>query len=341
MKKSLLALAIFGAFAGTASAQSSVTVYGIVDTGFSSTDVGGNNGRATGIESSGQSTSRFGFKGTEDLGGGMKAIFQLENGIKTDDGTAGTTSAFDRISIIGLEGSFGAVKLGRQQSVTKNAYDAIDPFSDSGSIGPISKIFFNAKGPGRDSNSIKYSTPSFAGFKAQAEYAFGEVTGDTGANSQASVGLGYKNGPLNVQFAYNSKDTSNATPTTTMDSDVAFLGATYNFGAFTLHGAYANTKFDDKTAVNADTEFNNGMIGVTVPFGASTVYATYAVNNNKDVSNSDSQRIALLYTYSLSKRTNLYTGYARTSNDDKAKLSGAAANGENVTTYNLGIRHKF
>ena len=348
MKKSLLALAVMGAFAGAAYAQSSVTVYGIVDLGFESASNGADtNSRKNGIESGGQSASRIGFKGTEDLGNGLKALFQLESTIRADDGTGfGAGSGFNRFATVGLQSAtFGTVLLGRQTSVIKDAYDQIDPFGDGGRVANISKIFFNGEldgDAGRISNSIKYQSNSFSGFKASVAYGFGEVRGKTSANSNFGVGLGYANGPLNVQYGYhNQDDTDAATLVKQGKNKLHFLGATYDFGVAKLHGAFADTKFDTVGGVNE--KYRNYMIGVSAPVGPGTIFASYAVNDNKTngVNDADTKKIAISYSYDLSKRTNLYTGYSKTSNDAGAQLGAAAAGGKDPSTFNVGIRHKF
>lgn len=358
MKKSLLALAVLGAFAGAASAQSSVTVYGIVDLGFTSIDNGNAAGRINGINSGNQSASRIGFKGTEDLGNGLKALFQLEATIAADTGAAfapgtGNTGGFNRFATVGLQSqSFGTVLLGRQTSVIKDAYDQIDPFGDGGSVGAISNIFFNGNlnsDLGRISNSVKYTSNSFGGFKANVHYAFGETAGDTGANSSYGLGLGYANGPLNVQFGYNNADQSTfANPSVQQGKNkLAFLGATYDFGVIKLHGAYADTKLEN-TVANTEQKFRNYMLGVSAPVGPGTIFASYSVNDNRTIDNADAKKAAIMYSYDLSKRTNLYTGYSYTSNDDLSRINlGAVGNnaagvtGESGSTFTVGIRHKF
>lgn len=366
MKKSLLALAVLGAFAGAASAQSSVTVYGIVDLGINSTDNGATDGRNTGLVSGGQSASRIGFKGTEDLGNGLKANFVLEAGFSADTGALGSNTAygntpaatgtlFSRVSTVGLSSAnFGAVDLGRQTTVLKDAHDQIDPFGAAGSTGNLERIFYNTRGNtagtgayvgnvagGRVSNTIKYTSPSFSGFNAKAAYTFGEQTGDNGAGAGYGLGVGYANGPLNVQFAYNNQDTSAVVApfATTSKLKNTLLGATYDFGIFKLHGAYADTKNE---FVVGESKARNYLLGASVKLGAGTLLASYATNDNRTNANADSKQYALGYTYDLSKRTNLYTGYARTSNDANANLGATGTpNGESVSVVNVGIRHKF
>jgi len=361
MKKSLLALAVLGAFAGAASAQSSVTVYGIVDLGFAHVDDGSAAGSKNGIDSGGQSASRIGFKGTEDLGNGLKALFQLEATIAADTGAAFNTATaatsgpnnglsnnsggFNRFATVGLQSAaFGTVLLGRQTSVIKDAYDQIDPFGDGGTVGAISSIFFNgalAGDFGRISNSVKYTSNSFSGFKANAAYGFGETVGDTGANSNYGLGLGYANGPLNVQFAYHNQDRTNAALVQTGENKLMLLGATYDFGVVKLHGAYADTKLE--APIGTEVKFRNYMIGASAPIGPGTLFASYSANDNRTVGDSDAQKFAISYSYDLSKRTNLYTGYSRTSNDNGSRigLGGTAPLGETASIFNVGIRHKF
>ncbi len=349
MKKSLLALAVLGAFAGAASAQSSVTVYGIVDVGINSTDDGAPAGRTNGIASGNQSASRIGFKGTEDLGNGLKANFVIESGFNADDGDSGGSLQFgDRISTVGLSGGFGAVNLGKQVSAIKDAYDQIDPFGDGGKIAPISAVFFDGEmGNGRIGNSIKYTSNSFSGFKAGVTYGFGEEAGDTGANSNYGINVGYANGPLNVQFGYHNQDASTedgglTDPVKVGEFKAMFLGATYDFGVVKLHAAYGDGKVEPVGA--AEEKVRNYMLGISAKVGAAgSIMASYSANDNRSEDNADAKRLGIMYAYDLSKRTNLYAGYSHTSNDDGSTLGLAdtAPAGESASVFAVGIRHKF
>lgn len=365
MKKSLLALAVLGAFAGVASAQSSVTIYGIVDTGIAHIDNGGDSVNA--LRSGNNNSSRIGFKGAEDLGNGLKATFVLENGINTDDGTsASSDSAFSRLSYVGLEGSFGAVRLGRQNTQIKTAIVQIDPFETGGVVNAIG-LFGATSGlpttgtganavaqtpgnniPERVSNQITYTSPNFAGFSGSAGYTFGEVAGDNGANRSWGAQLGYVNGPLNVQFGYNNQDFSTATATELSTTKIGFLGATYDFGVAKLHAAYGEKKYDVDNPALVDVKVKAALVGVTVPFGASKIRAEY-IHNNDDRDNAqqrDNNVFALSYTYSLSKRTTLYTTYARVDNDTNSNVgfSGGASPvtpNENTSVLAVGVQHNF
>jgi len=345
MKKSLLALAVLGAFAGAASAQqtTSVEVYGLVDMGFVHDD----NGVKTinKIDSGIQSGSRLGFRGKEDLGNGLSAIFTLETGIAADTGGFTQGNAFARQSYVGLNGGFGTVKLGRQITPIWAALDSIDPFG-SGLAGDSTRIFANAGGvslyPLRMSNTINYSMPSTSGFSGEVAYGFGEVAGDTHAGREIGLRFGYANGPVAVQLAYDNRNTTTTIPAfangaLNADVKLIFLGGTYDFGVAKAHLAYQDNKLDTNLG---DWKSRNILAGVSVPFGASTIMASYIRNDIKDFSNADSDQIAIGYTYALSKRTNLYTSYSRTTNDNNVAVNAGAA-GKNDSLFNVGIRHKF
>ena len=199
MKKSLLALAVFGAFAGAASAQTNVTIYGIVDMGFARVD----NGTATAnkLDSGIQSGSRIGFKGTEDLGGGLSAIFQLENGFAADDGTLGQGGRlFGRQAWVGLNGAFGTVKAGRQFTPVYANLGTFDPFGNA--LAGNSERIFNTEFEGsRFDNNLTYNY-SANGFRGELQYAFGEVAGNNSANRAIGGFAGYKNGPVDAVLTY-------------------------------------------------------------------------------------------------------------------------------------------
>jgi predicted porin len=367
MKKSLLALAVLGAFAGAASAQSSVTIYGIVDTSIAHIDNG--NDSVNSLRSGNNNSSRIGFKGAEDLGNGLKATFVLENGINTDDGTsADSTASFSRLSYVGLEGSFGAVRLGKQNTQIKTAMSQIDPFETGGVVNAIG-LFGATSGlpttglgttasptvqqtpgnaiPERVANQITYTTPNVAGFSGSVGYTFGEVAGDNGANRSWGAQLGYVNGPLNVQFGYNDQDLSPSQTVELSKTKIGFLGATYDFGVVKLHAAYGQKKYDLENPTFEDFKVKAALVGVTVPFGASKIRAEYIHNNDdRSATDRDNNVMALSYTYSLSKRTTLYATYARIDNDTNSNVgfSGGTTTitaNENTSVLALGVQHNF
>ena len=342
MKKSLIALAVLAA-SGAAMAQSSVTLYGVVDTGltyskgeesvYGMTHVGGN------------VNSRLGFRGVEDLGNGLKATFNLEAGMGVDDGTdyfTGNGMAFRRTSTVGLEGGFGSVRLGRMLTSSYLAVSRYDAFGDTG-IG--ASLAWNIPQTGyapRTENAISYSSPNFSGFKIGAEYGFGEKQK---ARDSRYFGMGatYDNGPLSLGLGYDRLNSN------TMDGLLAasdlktvHLGGAYNFGVAKLLAFYKQSK------VSNAPKFKTFGLGVSAPVGAAgEVRASY---NNYKISddNGKANQLSLGYVHNLSKRTALYGTYAYIKNKDGLafQLNGAMAgaglkDGEKQHGLQLGIRHAF
>lgn len=347
MKKSLLALAVLAAVAGSAHAQSSVTIYGVLDMALQHENRGGTAGSITALDSGIQSGSRLGFKGSEDLGGGLKANFQLEMGVNADTGASSQGGlAFGRQAWVGLSGEFGSLNMGRQYTPIFIATDTIDPWdagfnstgggaqagqgtSTAGTLGLFGTPF-------RTNNTVNYTTNNLSGFTGSLAYSFGEVAGDTSALRNIGLSGIYADGPIQAAIAYNTNSdaTGNA-------KKITFLGGIYDFSVAKLHAAYGKTTTDAGYVGPVDTK--EWMIGTTVPFGAATLIATYAsVTNNLVATAGKGQQFAIGGTYSLSKRTNLYTNYARTTNDANSNAGGmASANGQTDSLINVGIRHRF
>ncbi|HEY8608714.1 MAG TPA: porin [Noviherbaspirillum sp.] len=339
MKKSLLALAVLGAFAGAASAQSSVTIYGVADVGIERFDNDGAAGATWGLTSGNQSGSRIGFRGTEDLGGGLKANFVLENGFNIDTGTLGQGGRlFGRQAWVGLSGGFGAVKFGRQMTPIFVAHDTIDPMGTglSGAGSGMSAVF-NPYGVRMD-NTVNYSF-SAAGFSAEAAYGFGEVAGATSAGRQIGLGASYANGPLTVVAAYH--DAQDPIAASDADARTFFVGGAFDFRVAKLHAAYGDNRGD--TAAGATgIRSRDYMLGVSAPVGAGTISASYIRRDERLVADADGDYWAIAYVHSLSKRTNLYTSYSVIKNDDAGNVGGFAAGpGGDVSWFNVGIRHRF
>jgi len=336
MKKSLLALAVLGAFAGIASAQSNVTIYGVVDLGLVNDNNGGSAGSVTKLDSGLLNGSRLGFKGSEDLGGGLSAIFQLENGFSADTGVLGQGGAlFGRQAWVGIAGGFGSVKLGRQTTPVYANSDVFDPFGDA--LAGDSARLFNYSGS-RTNNVISYNYDA-SGIRAQVQYGFGEVAGNTSASRTIAAFGGYRNGPIDAVLTYtaNNDATGNVTGKTTL------LGGNYNFGVVKAFAAYAWNKdvVAPSGAVSLGADTRNALIGLTAPVGpAGTFMASYIRLSDKSKSNADANQIAIGYTHDLSKRTALYTSFSRTGNDGAASYNAGAA-GATDKLFNAGIRHKF
>jgi hypothetical protein len=169
---------------------------------------------------------------------------------------------------------------------------------------------------------------------------FGEVAGDTSANRNIGAGASYVNGPLNVQFAYRKANTV-AVGGVTGDERATLIGGTYDFGVAKAHIGFADNKLPSATGDGKD---RNYLPGVSAPVGgAGTVLASWTRNDVRDVSAGKSDQYALGYTYALSKRTNLYTSYSYTKNDDSVALNtyNTSINGANVKAFNAGVRRQF
>lgn len=339
MKKSLIALAILGSVSGAAMAQSSVSIYGIVDMGLSHSSSAGDS--RTGIDSGLQSGSRLGFKGTEDLGGGLKANFVLESGLNADTGGfAQNNTAFGRQAWLGLEGGFGAVKLGRQYTPIRNAVESVDPFN-VGSTGSALNLLATGGVIERVNNAVTYELPAMNGLTGSAQYSFGETNDSVSANSGYGFGLGYKIQALDLQFAYGKQNaTGNVGGLGALDVDAKdlFLGGTYDFGVAKAHASYSQRKIDGNIGKVEDSR--SYLIGVSAPFGPHSVRASYIRNDVRNIADADTTQLALGYGYELSKRTNVYATYAHVTNDNNVALR-ANANGANSNVYQVGLRHKF
>ena len=333
MKKSLIALAVL-ASTGAAMAQSSVTLYGIIDVNLQSAKA--NDLRKTLLESGGINGSRWGLKGAEDLGGGLKAVFNLESGFNVDTGTGKAGSIFNRQSYVGLAGSFGEFDFGN----TGTAYDdtAInsDPLWD-GLLAPAYTVWQNgAAYNGKPGNMIKYSSPSFGGVTVAASYALGEnKTATTSAKGIAAVNVQYTGGPLYLSLAYqeDSKAHIAAGRTGAASYKDVLFNASYDLGVVKLEGSY------NQNTTDLDLKSNQFQFGVDVPVGPALVLSTgYAYSKDKDtngVGGTKRDGLGLGAKYSLSKRTFVYTG--------AMWAQSKPAVGDKVKTdiYTVGLNHSF
>lgn len=340
MKNSTLALAVMTTlFASTTSvfAQSTVSVYGIVDVGVAYKNAGA--GTVTSLDSGLNSTSRFGFKGSEDLGGGLKANFNFEAGIKSDTG-ANDAALFARGAWVGLSSTdLGSLNLGRHKSLTYIYGAAIDPFMD-GLLGKTDLIFkINQV---RD-NSITYTSNKFGGgFTFAAQYGFGEKAGNASANRVSSFAFAYADGPLMANIVFDQAKDVNGN--TAVGGERTLAGLAYDLGkdfyGVKLHGMFQEIKGTTSLTVLKETKEAQWMLGASIKDGANTWILSYTDSNLKTSTNANSNRLAFAYTYDLSKRTNLYASMARVENEKSAKTMADVA-GATARLFNVGIRHKF
>jgi predicted porin len=322
-----------------AAAQTNVQLYGILDAAISSQDVGGPEGRTTVVNSGNQSSSRFGFRGTEDLGNGLKALFNLEAGAAIDTGAA-DSALFGRRAVVGLEGGFGTLTLGREYSPIAAIAGATDAFGQ-GFYGSNLSAFTSNRLTRRLSNSVNYKTPTWNGFKLLAAYSAGEVTtANTPSGDLKGVGAEYTLGSLYLGAAYH---VVNRVPADN-DKETA-VGAAYKFdqlGGFELKANYMAA--DREGAL----KYKQANLGGSIPFGAHRVYANYQ-QQKQGAARGNSW--ALGYSYSLSKRTNVYASYASLDNNSSAAFGltsssvtiapAATALGKDPDVFSLGLRHSF
>jgi len=363
MKKSLIALA---ALAATASfAQSTVTMSGLIDTGYVATNNPGATADTKGLAQNGSATTVLTLAGTEDLGGGLKANFQLQlspdfiNGSGVE-GTANTADFKKPVgtgqqAFVGLSGNFGQVKLGRVNSNALDAWGVGSVFgtangSGYGSAGNIYTRYSataNAtaqSAPTRFNGAVRYESPVFNGFSGSVLYV--PKATDTDAQSVSDIGLRYSNGPLNVMYANQTikQDGTAATSFTTgttaglttgTSNKLNILSANYTIGAATVYGAYWTEKQNTATAVDAKSY----MLGAKYVMGATTLMASMGNNNDKTAANVDKKIYGLGADYALSKRSAIYGRYEnRDANTNSTADTSAAGS---TKTFHVGVRHTF
>lgn len=334
-KKNILALAVMSTFAGIASAQSTVSIYGVVDTGLVYAN-GGPNGSVTKLESGVSSSSRLGFRGTEDLGGGLSANFVLEAGMLLDTGELDNKDSrlFNRQSFVGLKGGFGAVNMGRQYTPIYSTLLIADPLGNNYG-GASTRLMSGGAGGVRMNNAVIYSSPVVGGFSGQLAYGFGEVPGDTAKGRQIGAAAGYANGPLTVRLGYNQTENAAATD----DTKNTLLVAKYDFGVAAASFGYGVNKAAGSAGAK-DFDSRDMLLGVTVPFGRHSVMASYIRKDDRAetaTTDFDANQYAIAYNYSLSKRTTFYTALSKLSNT----RFNTTKFGPGDKEFDIGIRHTF
>ncbi len=347
MKKTLIALAAVAA-TGAALAQSSVTMYGRIDAGLNNqkttvTTPAGVSTYTKGnslVGDSGLSTSLIGIRGSEDLGGGLKANFVAEWNYATSGG-AFATAGPGRDNTIGLSGGFGDFRMGRSYTPLFSVIGMSDVFATTGAT-----TVSNFPDGVRASSAWFYTTPNMGGFTARV------MLGDADAGTNATVAKGrqyglygmYAAGPLAVGLGYgNIKGVAGpiATPTTGKTTGSA-LSATYDLGAAKLFFGHNRGKTQGNVTVANYTKAAETNFGVSVPMGAVTLMAAYGRNNNSDVTAGVAEKrsgndFVVGATYALSKRT---TAYFKTGTYNKWK-AGTTLPGTKTNRTSVGLRHVF
>lgn len=358
MKKTLLALAVVAA--SNAYAQSSVTVFGIIDNAFSIGN--GSIANKTSLSSPGYLGSRFGFRGSEDLGNGVKANFWLEAGFTSDDGMGALSSAnnqvpaptvavagaqgltFNRRSFVSVASTMGELQLGRDYTPFFIVNTTYDPFGSSGS--GTSRAFLGTAGAYsggntvavRASNMISYTTPQLGGFAAQVVTYFGENASNDAAGTSPGSGSGlrlaYASGPVSVALGWNKVGLTASSEVNSFN-----VGGSYDFGVAKVRAFYSS---DDLSA--AARVVKGYLLGATVPLGSGFVRASYSATNNGAATAAETKQLALGYVYSMSKRTDIYVNLVSADNSGgaAAALNGAVtAPNASSSAFDLGIKHTF
>ena len=317
-KTNRLALAVLALLGSTAAfAQSSVTLYGRVNTTVERQEVG--NVKTTGLFNN---ASRFGFKGTEDLGGGLKAGFQLESGFNSDTGASATTF-FGRQSEVNLSGGFGAVRLGR---FTAESYYATADYVSmhNHDTGSSSDAFYAYVMP--DANKIAYRTPTFGGLTVDAAVALHEQA--VGGKNAYDLAANYNLGALALGAGYSKQG----------DVNQFAVRALYTFGAFTV-GGYVQR--DEDAFVANGGKRNTFRLAGAYNMGASEFHVNVGrAGEYKNLNDSDSTQYTLGYNYNLSKRTKVYGYYTHVNNSRNASYQSGVA-GADFSSVAVGVRHNF
>ena len=336
-----------------------MTLFGVVDAAYAKGS--GSVSDKTALKNSGYNSSRIGFRGTEDLGGGLKASFWLEAGVNNDDGSGSGTSnnnqnaaafdavtgknatvesrnqglTFNRRSTVSLEGSFGEVRLGRDYTPQFWTETAFDPFGTNGVGTNIAAGKGSSTGIAtgtRASNSIAYLSPSFSGVKVWVQTYMGENASTAAAKSGDgnAIRVTYDAGPLSLAYA-----TSSTKVSVGVNNDTSNIGASYDLGVVKLIAQ------SNKTKIDGAADIDGYVVGATAPLGSGTV--RFALSET-DKAGAKSNQTAIGYVYGLSKRTDLYATYARVTNKGgaTAALNGATTGADQSSSgYDFGIKHSF
>ncbi|MEO6986300.1 MAG: porin [Paralcaligenes sp.] len=348
MKKTLLAAALIAGFASVAQAETSVTLYGIIDTGLAYQQVKGTVGGVDvkasqfGLTSGNQSGSRWGLKGAEDLGNGLRAVFQLESGFDSTTGNSAQGGRlFGRQATIGLASdAWGQLDFGRQTNIASKYMYPIDPFAAGWGQANIGTSFTSANTVRLD-NMIMYQTPNFSGFQFGVGYSFNVNGGQLPKLSSSTpgfdgsdrnvrditTGLRYNNGPISLVAAYDRLNRSNNPAGQPNNVSAWELGGAYDFEVVKLSLAFGQTRngyFVPQGVINPagvttsptfgfvnGLKFNSYLVGLTAPLGNGLVMASWQMadphgSDDSIGDRSKQQSYSLGYQYALSKRTNVY-----------------------------------
>lgn len=349
-KCALVGLGFAAALTATATAHAqgapSVVVYGAVDLGVELADNG--KGRIKRLSSGLNTVSRLGLRGTEDLGGGLKAQFRLESGINADDGTPNNATKFwSRWNQVGLAGAWGAIDLGRMWSPTFIIGLTTDPLvRNRTSLGwNLFLLQTSATAatftPGFIDNSVRYTSPRIGGVWGEAMYTFGEASNSSG--NGVGFNVQYAGAPLYLGYGYQRLNSgSGSAPAASPKANVShFVGASYQVGSVVLYGTYNLNTSDDPNVPDSTNAMASFRWTIAGPHSVLGQFAQRRVKNSDIKANG----MQFGYDLAMSKRTTLYVRYARIANEGHSAitLNGVAlsATGADPAFYAAGISHLF
>lgn len=357
VRRSLIGAAVLAATAGAAQAQN-VTIYGRLDVGLQHTTKSAPTGESLSeVKNGGILPSIWGLRGSEDLGGGLKAVFNLESDFSGDTGGSrglgSISTAFGRQANVGLSGGFGTVLLGRQYSPAILAELGTDPRGYKESYSMLLPYALTQAPAGNDvgpnnglgiftSNLVSYSN-AFGPVNVGVGYGFGEVAGDNSAGRTVALGVSYS-GPVVVSFSYQTIRGLGATSGD--ETKRVGVGVAVPLGDFTIKGLFARADYDFGSGA-ATAKTDNFGVGADWRWNANNS-ATLAIyqGKNKSVADATTRSIVLSNDYSLSKRTALYGQFVHVDRDINATAAtsiaaGATLAGEKASIFGVGIKHDF
>jgi predicted porin len=324
--------------APVAKAQSSITLYGIVDEFVQVVNTG--SGYTGAVGSSGQWASRIGLRGSEDIGGGNHIIFDLQNGFNPNDGSfASPGSLFNRQAWVGISAKWGEVRAGRQNSPLFNDQGGLDAFGASTQASGFSNLMTFTV---RTSNTVSYTSPELGGVQFSMYAGFGDAGGLRSAGSSYQADVTYTHGPVAAVLAAQAVKSADGTTT----DRAAEAGLSYQIGKTTLYLGWSGSKWDD-IKLDANVYGASALYQFT-PSSALALGYTYLHDETGQGDNAS--QVGALYTYSLSRRTNLYSALSFLQNRGQAsyRLAGSANAGlplaypgADARGFQLGMVHRF
>jgi len=351
----LAASALMVSAAGPALAQSSVTIYGLMDVGLVR-EFGAATGPATKVSSGMSNGSRLGIKGVEPLGGGWDALFLLESGIQLDDGSIGQGGVvFGRQAYAGLRSPLGTLTVGRQYTPHFDTMVMVDPFG-TGTAGDAKNLIpSSGDAATRMTNSIKLATAAWHGLTGELVYAPGETGASNSAGRQFGGAVAYLAGPLTLRLGYHYRNSD--TPALQRSSARnTLLAATYQFAHMKAHLAWGIDKGVGSSILrNAGNPYGYAstpvhsedstdlLVGLSAVRGAHTFMASFIRKDDKTARNQDAAQFAVGHRYALSLRTDTYAAVSHISNRRGASYTVGHASdiGTASRVYSVGVRHLF